>query len=294
MARSLEQIGWTYGIDDIKEKIRQYGRTQHGGIHVAYYPTINQFETPDAYESFVDVLIASVKKDLSNSRKLLRKMTMAYKFSEGDELREMNFVQFVFNLIMWGPYIYARIPVGEKDIFNPEIFNNTKYNEYYNKFSDNYRNLFTMAEMSELFFNVQVNMNKLVVAIGPLFGHSISIYDMVRLAKEHKELNDIFNTEIDLDNFQVKEAEEFLTSQTERMFQILMGLGNKHNPLKAFIRAGTGVNKHQVRESYVHAGFKPDLEGDTIPITTNSNLMTEGLKTPESVFVDSKGKLCPF
>jgi hypothetical protein len=289
MGKKLKQAGWNYGIEDIEELIKKFGANDASGIAISYYPTINAFGSMDAYEHFVNVLIQVVRKDLSRSKHILANLTMAFKFNPKESLREMNFIQFVFNLIMWRPFIVSNIPVTEKDIFNPEIFHNSKYQEYFDKFADKFRDRFTMAEFSEILFYIQIDMNKLAVNIGPLFGNSISIYDMVRMARRNAELAAIINTEIDLDNFQVAEVEAFLISQTERMFQLLLSEGDKNNPLKPFIRAGTGVNKHQVQETFIHAGFKPDLEGNTIPLTTNSNLMTNGLNTPEAVFVDSKG-----
>lgn len=285
----LKEIGENYGIADIEEKIKKYGKKDAFGIDVAYYPTINGFASIDAYESFINVLIKTIHKEMSDSAERLADMTMAFKFSSDEPLREMPFLHFVFNLIMWRPFIVSGIKVTEQDIFNPEFFRNNEYGGYIDRFADRYRDRFTMSEFSEILHDMQHNMNQMAVNVGPLFGNSISIYDMVKMARKNKEVAEIFNTHIDLDSFQIDEAEEFLRWQTKRLKDILLNEDDENNPLKPFIRAGTGVNDHQVQETMVHLGFKPTIEGDTIPRTTNSNLMGDGLKTPEAVFVDSKG-----
>jgi len=276
-------------ISTAENQMKIYKRTNKGTISVNFYPTINEFSSIKNYETYIDIIIESVKKHLSDSNQGLRKMNIAYKFNSDEELRKMNLVLFLFNIIMWYPYIYFRIPITETDIFQPETFYNNKYMDYYNSFSERYRDKFTMAEFSESLFNVQIFMNKVAVEIGPLFGNSISIYDMVKMAKRNAEIAAILNTKVNLENFKVREVEEFLISQTERMLQILLSEDDKNNPLKPFIRARTGVNRHQVSESFVHLGFKPDLDGNTIPITANTNLMSDGLNNPEAIFTDAKG-----
>ena len=276
-------------LHEVAIDLQKYARDNDHHIKVEPYVTVSQFTDLDAYEAYLETIIDKIKTYLSESKKVLRKMYVAYKFDEDDEIRTMSYIKFIFNLIMWRPYLTFKIPLTEEDIFNAEIFHNKKYNDYFDKFSDKYRDNFTMAEFSETLFWTQVYMNKVVTTIGPLFGHSISIFDMLEMAKRNKEVDAIINTEIDLENFKVSEVEEFLTSQTERLMEILLSEDDANNPLKPFIRAGIGVNKNQVKESYVNLGFKPDLQGNTIPIATNSNLMTNGLTTPEAVFVDSKG-----
>jgi hypothetical protein len=289
MGEKLKKIGWQWGIDGIEEKITEYGERDSCGIPVRHYPSINEFVHMGEYESYIDALIQGLKRELSHSKEELATLTMAFKFNPDERLREMNFVRFIFNLIMWRPYIVYQIPVTEKDIFCPEIFHNKRYAQYFDNFAEKHRGKFTMAEFSEVLYEIQIYMNKIAVEVGPLFGDSISIYDMVKMAKRNTEIDSIINTEIDIENFKVREVEEFLIGQTERMFQILSGESDKNNPLKPFIRAGVGVNKRQFQEVFIHSGFKPDLQGNTIPLTTNTNFMTEGLKTPESLFVDSKG-----
>lgn len=283
----IQKIEDLYGLSNVD--LSRYERSEAGSIPIKPYFTISKFSNTDYYESVMDNMIDAAKTYISESKKNVKKMYVAYKFDDDDTLRTMNFIRFIFNIIMWRPYFKFGIKLTEKDIFAPEVFHNKKYNDYFNKFSEKYCDMFTMGEFSEQLFWVQVYMNRFVTHIGAIFGDSISIYDMVAMAKKNKEIDAIINTKVDLDNFNVREVEEFLISQTERLFQILLSETDKNNPLKPFIRAGVGVNRHQTQESYVHLGFKPGLDGNTIPLTTNSNLMTEGLNTPEAIFVDSKG-----
>jgi len=280
---------WSHSLAAIEKQLSEQGEFTAMGDRNRIYPTINEFGTIDSYDSYIEALIQGTKRFLSDGKDELSKLTMAYKFNSEDEFREMNYVRFLFNIIMWRPFIVSGIPVTKKDIFNAEVFHNKKYEDYFNNFSDKHRDKFTAAEYSQILFDIQVYMNKIAVELGPLFGSSISIYDMVKMAKRNNEIQALMNTEVDLENFQVKQVEEFLIRQTDRFFQILMAESDKNNPLKPFIRAQVGVNKRQVQEIFLHLGFKPDLSGSTIPATTNSNFTTYGLKDPKALYIDAQG-----
>jgi hypothetical protein len=280
---------WTHSLAEIEKQLKEEGEFSIYGDLNRVYPIINEFDTIDSYDAYIEALIYATKKELSNSKDQLSKLTIAYKFNVDDDFQEMNFVRFLFNIIMWRPYIVSNIPVTKKDIFNAEVFHNKKYAEYFNNFADKYKDMFTMPEYSEILFDIQVYMNKIAVELGPLFGNSISIYDMVKMAKRNNEIESLMNTEVNLENFQVREVEEFLIRQTDRFFQILMNESDKNNPLKPLIRADVGVNKRQVQEIFLHLGFKPDLSGSTIPLTSNSNFTTYGLKDARALYVDAQG-----
>lgn len=246
---------WTLSLAQIEKQLKEQGEYNEYGEVNKLYPIINEFESVESYDSYIEALIKGTKKLLSDSKDELAKLTMAFKLNSSDEeFQEMNFVRFLFNIIMWRPFIVSGIPVTENDVFNAEVFHNKKYKEYFDKFADKYRDRFTMPEFSEILFHIQVYMNRIAVELGPLFGSSISIYDMVKMAKRNNEINAIMNTEIDLENFQVSEVEKFLIRQTDRFFQILMNESDKNNPLKPLIRAGVGVNKRQVQEIFIHLG----------------------------------------
>jgi len=282
-----------YINDYIKSNIGVYCRKTNS---VDYKLVINSFINMERYDKYIDELINTVKKQLSESKDELKRTQVVYRFNCTDEDTErMSLVLFLFNIVMWRPYIHFKIKITKKDIFQPETFYNTKYMDYFDRFSESHRDKFTMSEFSEVLYHIQIHMNRIAVEIGPLFGNSISIYDMVKMAKRNAEIDAILNTEVDLENFKVREVEEFLISQTERMFQILLAEDDRNNPLKPLIRARTGVNRHQVSESMIGIGFKPDLDGTTIPITSNTSLMGNGLDSPEVIYSDAKGKnICPF
>ena len=245
---------WVHNLTKIEEQLKEQGMYNQYGELNKLYPIINEFENIDAYDSYVEALIRGTKRLLSESKDELSKLTIAFKFDSYGDFHEMNFIRFLYNIIMWRPFIVSGIPVTKDDIFNAEVFHNKKYEEYFNKFADKYRDRFTVPEFSEILFDIQVYFNRIAVELGPLFGSSISIYDMVKMAKRNREIEAIMNTEIDLKNFQVSEAEKFLIKQTDRFFQILMNESDKNNPLKPFIRAGVGVNKRQVQEVFIHLG----------------------------------------
>jgi hypothetical protein len=284
--------GWNYSLSDIEGRLRAYGAADNG---MKLCPVINEFAEVSEYESYVNMLITETRKDMSISMEDLGQLKMAYKLDSDGPLLEMPFVHFVFNMIMWRPYIVTGIAVTEDDIFAPKHFTNAEYKKFFDRFADNHKDQFTAAGLSEIYHDTQVFMNKLATAMGPLFGNSISIFDMLKMARRNKEVNDILNTHIedDPDKFRVDEAEQFLRGQTDRLFDILLNEMDDNNPLKPMIRAGV-INKHQAQEVFVNVGFKPTLSGDTIPNVTNSSLMGDGLNTPQSAYVDAVGKNCPL
>lgn len=286
MGKKLKQIGEIYGIPNIEERRKEYGDK----INLEYYPTINNFTSVSHYESYIEKLILDLRKELSNSKDELAKLTITFKLDRKDKFLEMSFIQFVYNILLWRPFIEFNVPVTKDDLFTSEIFHNNKYSEFINRFVDKNRNLFTMAEISECLMRIQHDFNQLAIKVGPIFGLSLSIYDMIKMAKRNNEVASIINADVSLEGSNVSEIEDFLKSQSERLMNILANEDDKNNPLKPFIRSKTGINSYQLRSNFINIGFKPSASsGKTIPIVSTSSLVDKGISTAEDLFIDSSG-----
>ncbi len=63
------------------------------------------------------------------------------------------------------------------------------------------------------------------------------------------------------------------------------------NLLQPILKSGAGIKSKQLAEFSINGGFKPDLDGNTIPIPINSNFVVGGLSNVTNYYIDSLNKL---
>jgi len=209
------------------------------------------------------------------------------KYIDSTTIHKLSLGHFIINLIMWSPiFRLGKLPKMKKDIIQPTIMNNKVWEKFMNKIIIRYRQDVTSMELSK-YMSESYDYVRLLLQNMELEGYSFSIYDIIMAGRRNPKLKEVLDTQIDVKNHRFDQTEKYLKDQTEKFLEYTMD-DKEFNDLKPMILAGEGVNTKQLRESVINIGFKPNLKGQTIPITQNTNIL-KGINTVESLFVDASG-----
>lgn len=245
-------------------------------------------DDPARYMNDIEVLKENIRNIICNNTTSLKESYISYMHYDNGKIYNMSMIHFFFNFVLWRFNFVTNTKITKKDIFMPYNFKNSEYIKYINeKIIDRFRHKFTANQMSELLSTIYDDFIEISEDTGIFLGLSMSMYDLIEKWNTNQEVYDIMHTKLD-PNMQLSEAEHFFRSQTARLKEIYLN-DPEDNCLKPMFRSETGISDKQLREVLVHQGFKPDLAGFTIPMTSDTNLITEGFNNLQSYTVDAAG-----
>lgn len=118
-----------------------------------------------------------------------------------------------------------------------------------------------------------------------IFGYSASIWDIWQAEKANPEIHDLMYGEFDSTR-QAKEIEDDLNDMTMRLIR---AFGESDSDLKPLIKSGKNLTPAQVKEIFLHVGYKADISSRTIPWFIESNLLRTGINTPAGFYTGAAG-----
>jgi len=116
-----------------------------------------------------------------------------------------------------------------------------------------------------------------------LRGSSISLFELGRLAKEHKEFYDLLHFEIP-DGLELNEIEKMVETKVDEMLAFLSSTPSSYQELIK----GEAVSKRQLGQSIVNVGLKPDIEGMVNPDPINTSFI-RGLRNRKDFLTCATG-----
>lgn len=129
-------------------------------------------------------------------------------------------------------------------------------------------------------------MNLFAVRAGDRLAISISNLDFLEVAKRSKDAYESMTCTFPIPkNVTPSELEMINKKRTEQLMNIISEQTDL--PLSIYTKNNL-FNSRQFQEYAVHMGYKPDLYGNTIPITSNTNIIM-GLNDPAAFMVDAYG-----
>lgn len=240
------------------------------------------YNSPDDYFYDLFYLMNDLRYEIIN-----KPTTMVYKYPDDTKKHTMSTTHFVFNMIIWMPLFILGIPVNQSNTYMPKVFNNKTYVEFMNtKVIEPYKHLTTHNQMSRILAKMYDMFIFITERYGRDLGLTFSMHDLIT-KWDNPEIYDINHTCIDK-NMQLSDSEKYLNARLKRYSEIMMNDPNP-NILKPLLRSGQGANTKQLREFAINIGFKPDLNGRTYEIKTDTNFMNRGLRDISSYVLDATG-----
>lgn len=234
------------------------------------------------FQNLLDILKHGFEKEE------IRKRPMKFKFHKDDrKIYEMEIRHLLSNLILWKPFI----DIDKVELLNESyIYDFTQFNintliDYINtKILPVHDGDF--ASKNEAVDEIGYMITAIAHAFCPLFGVSISIHNLIAFEKRCPEVGQIIRQDIPTD-LQLHEVEDLLNVQTNRLIHLIEQ--DPYNDLRPLFLAGKNVSAMQFREFMIHIGYKPDINGNTIPIFIQDNFLITGLTKPSSLYINASG-----
>lgn len=215
----------------------------------------------------------------------IRHKPMHFKFKRDDKkMHELPLNRFISNLILW----YAFMDMDRVDALTEEfIFDFSNYTikdivDYLDyKVFPLYEGDFHSKNKicDEIFHNIRAISNAFCL----LMGMSISMYDIYQAEKANPEISEIIFGKID-PSLQPLEIEKELERRADRLIELFSEIDCDLKPL---LVSGKNISKGQFKEMFVKIGLKSDINGNTIPLLIDTNLVVGGLTKPSYQYIEA-------
>lgn len=239
---------------------------------------------PKGFELIFQQLIDIMK--LGFEIEQVRHKLIHFKFHKSDdEILCLRATNFISNMILWYPFMEMdKIEMLDKTF----IFDFSQHNiiaaivEYLdNRVFPLYEGDF--HEKNKIVDEVWHNIRAIANSFGLLMGMSVSLYDIWQTEKNNSEIGEIIFGKID-PSLQPNEIEAELSRRTDRLIELFSEVDCDLKPL---LVSGKNISKGQFKEMFVKIGMKSDINGNTIPLLLDTNLVVGGLSKPSYQYIEA-------
>lgn len=266
--------------DDVKDIVEKLSNT--------IYIIDNYTHDKKLYNQFIEMIYDFIKAGFEVRE--LRECPVYFKFRdvEGAIIHGLQLRHFLTNLFFWGPFVEleAYDCIDEKHVVDCTRLSS----DYIKRYIDEmiivpHRTRVSNEKMNKILSNLIFNLSRIPTDFNIILGLSMNMESFINVAKKNPRFNEIIRTKLD-ENAQPSDIEDLLNRLMKEEVEILM---NEDNMLKPMLRSGTGIKHKQLAEFSISGGLKPSLEGKTLPVPINSNLVVGGLSGVANYFIDSTG-----
>lgn len=216
----------------------------------------------------------------------IRHRLIHFKFHATDkDIYSLRINNFISNLILW----YPLMEIERVDILDQSFIFDFSQSNTISAIVDYLDNrVFPLAEndfhsknkiVDEVWHNIRAIANSFCL----LMGMSISMYDIWQTEKNNPEISEIIFGKID-PNLQPTEIEKELDRRAERLIELF---SETDCDLKPLLVSGKNISKGQFKEMFVKIGMKSDINGNTIPLLLDTNLVVGGLNKPSYQYIEA-------
>lgn len=257
-------------------------------FHDNLYIIEKEMEDSKQYKSFIETHFNYLRAGFEH--KELRECPVHFKFHTNDTIiHSLQLRHFFTNLIFWEPLIVLdSVEYLDNTFIVQSNMISSKYIKNYidTKIVIPYRNKVSNKKLNRIIHDLIYNLSRISTEFNILLGMSMNIESFMNVANNNPRFDEIIRTKFD-PSMQPSEIEAELHKLMKEEIQILM---NEDNVLRPMLRSGTGIKDKQLSEFSINMGMKPSLEGNTIPIPINSNLVVGGLGSITGYYIDALGK----
>lgn len=209
-----------------------------------------------------------------------------FRVYEGQEPMALTLFQFFINYGLMMPLILTGYDMHDWKPWYIERFTPSIWADKMDEVLYKCRNRGNLYRFCDIITEVVYAMNMLATSAGDGLGLSISNNEFIEIAKCNKDAYESITCSYDI-------PKDILPPKLEEMNAIrtndLLKYIATQKDLSLSVYADVGLfNKIQFREFAVHLNYKPNLDGKTIPYTSNTNILM-GINEPQAYMVDAAG-----
>lgn len=217
-------------------------------------------------------------------RKEIRNRTIKFKMHTDSKEHEIQLRHLMTNLILWYAFVITdSIDIlDDSYIFDPRM---KSLNDIRNYMDEKIITVIDvdMPTKGYICDRIAFSLTAISKAFGPVIGLGISIYDIIRTAKEYPEIEEIMFKKLE-PGLQPSQIEKELSDRTDRMINIFC---ESDNDLRPLFLSGKNISKGQFKEIAVMIGLKSDINGKVIPYLVDKNLLVDGISSPSAFIIDA-------
>lgn len=210
-----------------------------------------------------------------------------FRLEKGSKIYKLPLGIFLFNYILWYPNLIINRKIKESAILTSTKMTNGVLTAYINKhiIYEN-RNKVTFYELCELIQVTKSSLNRACKLFGDKIMMSLSLFEFISVMKNDKDARESLTCSFDIPkNSTPGRLEKLIKKRTAELLKTI----ENRTDLNISTYAKTGLfNPAQFKEFAVHMAFKPDLVGNTIPFTSNTNILM-GINDMNAAVVDARG-----
>lgn len=211
---------------------------------------------------------------------------ITFRVYPGQEPMSLSLYKFAVNYIMMMPMILLGIDMTDWEPWLPVKFSPSAWEEEINRIIHLCRGHCTSYQMCEYIEWIKYELNQFVAYTCDILAMSISNNEFIELMNRDDDVRKSITCTFDIPEDVTPDVLERLTRErTKKLLNTMSG----HHDLSCSVYAQNGLfNSKQASEFFVHLGYKPDLMGNTIPYTANTNMLM-GTKDIRAHVIDAKG-----
>lgn len=270
-----------YEMNNMEEIVKEITEKVKGTLFVIE----KLMEDEDYYKSVMEEIYDYMKEAFEYEE--VRKCPTFFKFKEDGDIYMMELRDFLVNLMFWQPIM----ELGGADILDSSYIVDVKnintgaIKNYIDTKIIPSKVMISNSKKNAIIHDMLYDLSRISTDFNVLFGLTINLESFINVANSNPRFDEIIRTKFP-DNMQPKEIESALDSLQKETISIL---STEDNCLKPILLSGTGIKHKQLVEFTVNGGFKPDLDGNTIPIPINTNFVVGGLSSVTNYFIDATG-----
>lgn len=219
--------------------------------------------------------------------KELRECPVEFKFHKSDRKTHTLQMRHLYsNLCMWYPFL----AIGQGDIVDetyilkPTEFNNHGRKTFLdNKFIKPFRHSISNKDLNLILHETQKRLAQVSKDFNPILGNSMNLESFMELYDRNAEFRSLVHTKVN-PNKQPKEVERELDLRTHELERILK---EEDNCLRPILNCDGVIKIKQLAEGFISFGYKPDIDGNTLPVPINANMLVGGLGNVTNLYTET-------
>lgn len=212
--------------------------------------------------------------------------SIRFRVYKGQEPIDLSLFRFFINYTMLIVPILMKVDMHGWKPWCPQKWTNDNWETQMNRYIKMARPNGNSRQIDELIEWSKYLVNLWVATAGDRLGLSISNNDFIEVSKRSETAKETMTCSFPIPKgISPSDMEKMIKKRTS---DLLSFISDQHDlPISVYTRNGL-FNPGQFREFAVHMGYKPDLYGNTLPFTSNTNIMM-GLDDPRAFMVDAYG-----
>lgn len=231
------------------------------------------------YTYYYDILKHTLGTDNNLSQKI------KVKLADGN-IVSLTLPDFIVNIVMWRPMITFKTAPTKNEVFDCTCITQSVIKNYLDTiYIRPYRSKVESKILNEELCEIIERLKRFVEDFGIILGITYNFYQIKKMCEKNKRFKELIHCHIP-EGLQPAEVEEFGKGVKSELIDILSKSNTGFAPL---LNSEAGFNTNQFLECLGIIGNKPDLDGNTLPVPIDSNIMIRGLDSPTHYYLDATG-----